>query len=218
MEFAKEEMDRYAAEYDAEGNLKEDQELPWDWSEELMWQYEDEFFAAKDAYQKMNKDLEGVRKIKEEVDKVKKEQADKLKEDAENAREARKQIVAAVDAARIEWEMYRLVDATRFDQERANEFRDTYDQALNAYYENTHMLEQLAYQESQEAAMDALNAVYEKREQDKDGDKNELQNFQGAYDQAKADARAEKTKLDGFRDDAAKAKKALQKAENALNE
>jgi len=66
-------MDRYAAEIDEEGNANEDQELPWDWSKELMYQYEEEFYAAKDVYQKMNKDLEGVRKIKEEVDKVKKE-------------------------------------------------------------------------------------------------------------------------------------------------
>ena len=73
MEFAKELMDRYAAEFDEEGNLKEDQELPWDWSEDLMYQYEAEFYAAKDVYQKMNKDLEGTRKIKEEVDKVKQE-------------------------------------------------------------------------------------------------------------------------------------------------
>lgn len=174
MEYAKELMDRYTAQYDDEGVLVEDQDLPWDWTEELMWQFEEEFYAAKDTYQKLNKSLEGVRKIKEEVDRVKKEQADKLKEDAEEARESRKAIVKAVDAARIEFESYKLIDATRFEQETLNELRHTYDEALNAYYENTHMLEQLAFQEAQEGAMDELMEVYNQREQDKAGDENEL--------------------------------------------
>ena len=77
MDYAEELMNRYAAEYeeDAEGNmvLKEDQDLPWDWTEELSIQFEEEFYAAKDEYNKMNKSLDGVRKIKEEVDRVKQE-------------------------------------------------------------------------------------------------------------------------------------------------
>lgn len=220
MEYAKELMDRYTAQYDDEGVLVEDQDLPWDWTEELMWQFEEEFYAAKDTYQKLNKSLEGVRKIKEEVDRVKKEQADKLKQDAEEARESRKAIVKAVDAARIKFEEYKLVDGTeiRFYQENLNEMKHAYEEALNAYYENTHMLEQLAFQEAQEGAMDELMEVYNQREQDKAGDENELQNFKGAYDQAKTAAKAEQDKLNDFRDDAAKAKKALTKAENALAE
>ena len=99
-----------------------------------------------------------------------------------------------------------------------NDLRTALDEALAKYYENTHMLEGLAWQEAQEGAMKKLNEVYEKREQDKGADKNELEAFKGAYDQAKADARAEKTKLDGFRDDAAKAKKVLDKATAALEE
>lgn len=56
MEEAKALMDRYTAIYDAEGNLDESKidDLPWDWTEELQTQYEEEFYAAKDVYQKMN--------------------------------------------------------------------------------------------------------------------------------------------------------------------
>lgn len=66
--------------------------------------------------------------------------------------------------------------------------------------------------------MEAMDAIYLKREQDKGADQNELENFKGAYDQAKTAAKAEKTKLDGFRDDAAKAKKVLDKATKAVEE
>lgn len=106
--------------------------------------------------------------------------------------------------------MARLDDTV--DKEFVEGLRHEFDEAMNKYWENTHLLEHVQFMEAQETALGELDKIYEKRAQDVLGDENELANFKGEYTTAVEEAKTEETKLNQFRDAKAVAKRALDKA------
>lgn len=60
----------------------ENADIPWDWTQELADQYTDEFYAAKDEWQRKKKEVDEIKKIKDDFD------AEEAKENAKLLEEA----------------------------------------------------------------------------------------------------------------------------------
>jgi hypothetical protein len=100
---AKELMDRYNPDPE-----DADAEWPWDWTQDLADQFSDDFYAAKDEWQRKKKEVDAIKAIQKKFDDEDEAAKDELKGRADGARDARGAIIEAVVDARIAWEEARL--------------------------------------------------------------------------------------------------------------
>jgi hypothetical protein len=79
-------------------------------------QFSDDFYAAKDEWQRKKKEVDAIKAIQTKFDAAEEEAKEELKGKADGARDARGAIIEAVVDSRIRWEEAKL-SATGTDQD-----------------------------------------------------------------------------------------------------
>ena len=130
-------MNRYN--YDTED---ENADIPWDWTQDLADQYTDEFYAAKDEWQRKKKEVDAIKKIKEEFEDEEEKANQELVQEAEQARENQGQLVETMIDARIAFEEARL--NPDYDPNELEPLRSAFYEAEGAFWENTHLIQSVA--------------------------------------------------------------------------